>query len=115
VAALTAECAGRQGKFWEMHDAIYQNQKAINSGWLSVDSIKSFASAIGMDMQKFNSCFDSKRYAQKITENFKEGKDAGVNGTPTFMIIDSGGQIVTIRGAQPFDVFKQVLDNMLED
>lgn len=112
--AIGANCASEQNKFWEMHNAMYMNQMAINSGWLSIDSIKSFASAIGLDMQQFNSCFDSKRYAQKVAENTNEGKNAGVTGTPTFFIVDSTGQIVTIRGAQPFNVFKQVLDNMLE-
>jgi len=112
--AIAAHCASEQNKFWEMHDLMYQGQKAINSGWLSVDSIKKFVSGIGLDMQQFNSCFDGKKYAQKVTENFNDGKSAGVNGTPTFIIIDSRGQIVTIQGAQPFNTFKQVLDKMLE-
>lgn len=112
--AIAAHCASDQNKFWEMHDLMYQGQKAINSGWLSVDSIKKFVSGIGLDMQQFNSCFDGKKYAQKVTENFNDGKSAGVNGTPTFIIIDSRGQIVTIQGAQPFNTFKQVLDKMLE-
>ena len=112
--AIAAHCAGEQNKFWEMHDFMYQNQKAINSGWLSVDSIKKFASGIGLDMQQFNICFDGKKYAQKVTENFSDGKSAGVNGTPTIIIIDNRGQTVTVPGAQPFETFKQVLDKMLE-
>jgi len=112
--AIAAHCASEQNKFWEMHDLMYQGQKAINSDWLSADSIKKFVSGIGLDMQQFNSCFDGKKYAQKVTENFNDGKSAGVNGTPTFIIIDSRGQIVTIQGAQPFNTFKQVLDKMLE-
>jgi len=112
--AIAAHCASEQNKFWEMHDFMYQNQKAVNSGWLSVDSIKKFASGIGLDMQQFNTCFDSKRYAQQVTENFNDGKSAGVKGTPTFIIINSGGLTVTVPGAQPFNTFKQVLDKMLE-
>ncbi len=112
--ALAAYCAGEQNKYWEMHDLMYHNQQAINSGWLSSDNIKKFASGIGLDMQPFNSCFDGKKYTQKVTENFNEGKSAGVSGTPTFIIIDSKGQIVTVPGAQPFDTFRQVLDKTLE-
>jgi len=112
--AIAAHCASEQNKFWEMHDLMYQNQNAINSGWLSADNIKRFASGMGLDMQQFNQCFDGKKYAQKVTENLNDGKSAGVNGTPTFIIIDSSGQIVTVSGAQPFITFKQVLDKMLE-
>jgi len=112
--AIATHCASEQNKFWEMHDFIYQNQKAVNSGWLSEDSIKKLASGIGLDMQQFNACFDGKRYTQRVTENFNDGKAAGVKGTPTFIIIDGKGQIVTVAGAQPFNTFKQVLDKMLE-
>jgi protein-disulfide isomerase len=112
--AIAAHCANEQNKFWEMHDFMYQNQKAINSGWLSVDSIKKLASDIDLDTQQFKTCFDSKKYAQKVTENFNDGKAAGVKGTPTFIIINGEGQMVTVQGAQPFSTFKQVLDKMLE-
>lgn len=113
--AIAAHCASEQNKFWEMHDFMYQNQKAINSGWLSADSIKKLASGIGLDMHEFNSCFDSKRYAQKVIDNFNDGKSADVKGTPTFIIINSGERPVIVTGAQPFQTFQQVLDKMLED
>lgn len=112
--AMATHCAAEQNRFWEMHDLMYQNQQAVNSGWLSVDNIRKFASGIGLDMQQFNACFDSKRYAQKVIENFDEGRSVGVNGTPTFIIINNNGQTVTIPGAQPFETFKRVLDKMLE-
>lgn|SRR5574341_291322 len=112
--ALGAHCANDQGKFWEMHDHMYQNQDGINSGWLSVDNIRKFASNIDLDMRQFDSCFDGKKYASRVAEGLSEGKTLGVNGTPTFIIIDSNGEMMTVRGAQPFSTFKQILDELLE-
>ncbi len=112
--ALAAHCASDQGKFWEMHNHIYQNQRGTNSGWLSVDNIKKFASSIDLNMEQFDSCFDGKKYAQRVAEGLSEGKTVGVNGTPTFIIIDSNGKMMTVRGAQPFSTFKQILDEALE-
>ena len=111
--ATATYCAAEQNKYWEMHDHLYENQKAINSGWLSVDNIKKFASEVGLQMQQFNSCFDERKYNQRVMENFEQGKAAGVNGTPTFIIIGNDGQTKVVVGAQPFSVFKQVLDEML--
>ncbi len=111
--ALAANCAAEQGKFWEMHDLIYMNQKQINSGWLSSDALREFASGAGLDMQQFGACFDGKKYAQQVEANFEEAKSIGVEGTPTFILINSSGGAAAIKGAQPFDSFKTVLDGML--
>lgn len=113
--ALAAHCAGDQGKFWEMHDLMYQKQKGINSGWLSIDNIRKLASEIDLDMQEFNSCFDGKKYVENVAEGLNEGKTIGVNGTPTFIIIDRNGEMMTLRGALDFGTFKQVLDTVLEN
>jgi len=112
--ALAAHCAGDQGRFWDMHDLMYSNQEAINSGWLSTDNIRRFASEIDLDAEQFDSCFNNKKYAEKITKNVNEGKTLGVDGTPTFIIIDSNGEMMTVRGAQPFGTFKEILDKALE-
>jgi protein-disulfide isomerase len=98
-----------------MHDLMYQNQEGTNSGWLSVDSIRKFASSIDLDMQQFDSCFNGKKYAPRVAEGLNDGKTLGVNGTPTFIIIDRNGEMMTVRGAQPFSTFKQILDEALED
>lgn len=112
-AAVATHCAAEQNKYWEMHDHIYANQRTINSGWLSTDNIKRFASEIGLDIQQFNTCITTDRYNQQITSNFDEGRSLGVDGTPSFIIINDKGQSQFIRGAQPFTVFKQVIDEML--
>lgn len=111
--AISASCAADQDRFWEMHDLFYSNQMEINSGWLNSDAIKGFASELGLDMQEFSACLDGKRYAHRVIENFNEARSIGIDGTPAFIIIDSKGETVAIKGAQPFSTFKRVLDGML--
>jgi len=111
--AIAAHCAADQNKYWELHDLFYENQEAINSGWLSVDNILSFASELGLDSQQFKTCLDERKYYQKVQNNVEQGMSLGVSGIPMFIIIDSDGQSEIVEGPQPFSVFKEVLDKML--
>lgn len=111
--AIATYCADEQNRYWEMHDYIYQNQRAVRSGWLSTENIRGFASDLGLDMQQFNTCYDEQRYDDRVMNNFEDGKSLGVTGTPTFLVFDNSGESETIRGAQPYSVFEQVLDRML--
>lgn len=110
--AIATYCAGEQGKYWEMHDHLYGSQKAINSGWLSMDNIEKFASEVGLENQPFKECLESGKYKQQVMENFEQGKSIGITGTPTFIIIDKDGETKVVSGAQPYNVFKQILDEM---
>ncbi|MFQ5970222.1 MAG: DsbA family protein [Nitrososphaerales archaeon] len=111
--AIATHCAAEQNMFWELHNYLYQNQKAINSGWLSAENIRNFTLDLGLNMAQFNKCFDERKYLMKVTKNFEEGRSIGVSGTPTFIIIGPDGQSTRVSGAQPFKVFQQVLDKML--
>lgn len=111
--AIAAHCAADQNKYWDLHDHFYENQQAINSGWLSINNIKKFASEVGLDMQQFNACLDARKYYQKVQGNVEQALSIGAGETPTFIIIDSAGKSKIVKGAQPFSVFKQVLDEML--
>ncbi|MGV8176234.1 MAG: DsbA family protein [Candidatus Bilamarchaeaceae archaeon] len=102
-AAEAAECAGEQGKFWEMHDWLYQNQ-----GNLGVRSLKSEAAALGLDTAKFDSCLDSGKYEAKVKGQMAEGQEHGVRGTPSFFV---NGRM--LAGAQPFSVFQAVIEEEL--
>jgi protein-disulfide isomerase len=99
-AAEAAECADDQGKFWEYHDLLFANQ-----GNLGVSSLRQFASDLDLDVDAFNDCLDSDKYEDEVKKDFQDGQAAGVGGTPAFFI---NGQLVS--GAQPFSVFKQVID-----
>lgn len=80
-AAEAAEAAGEQGKFWEMHDKIYENQENIEA-----DDLKRFATELGLDMDRFNSVLDSSEFRQKVLGDRDEGLKLGVNATPTLFL-----------------------------
>ena len=81
LAAEAAEAAGGQGKFWEMHDMLYEHQQA-----LELADLIHYAMAIGLDMPTFEQDLAEHRYAARVREDFKSGVRSGVNGTPTFLI-----------------------------
>lgn len=104
-AAEAAECASEQGKFWEYHDKLFENQP---SGF-SNDKFKQWAKDLGLNTTQFNSCLDTGKYAQKVQKDFQEGTQKGVNGTPATFV---NGELVS--GAQPYEAFKQIIDNLLK-
>lgn len=104
-AAEASECASEQGKFWEYHDKLFDNQ----STGFSVDNFKQWAKDLNLDSAKFNSCLDSGKYASLVKADLKEGEQKGVNGTPSTFV---NGQLVS--GAQPYETFKQIIDNLLK-
>jgi len=103
-AAEASECAGEQGKFWEYHDKIFENQ----SSGLSIEKFKQWAKDLGLNSNKFNDCLDSGKYAQKVQADYQEGSQKGVNGTPATFV---NGQLVS--GALPYESFKQIIDSLL--
>lgn len=103
-AAEATECANEQGKFWEMHDKIFQEQDKQGTGTIqfTIDDVKKWAKDIGLNL---DSCLDSKKYAKNVTEDEQTAQKIGATGTPTFVI---NGQLVV--GAQPFASFKTLID-----
>lgn len=115
-AAIASQCADEQGKFWQYHDLLYQNQGQENSGWASKDNLKNFASQIGMDGSQFGSCLDSGKYRDSIKKDTDFAASLGLRGTPSFIIVKSdGSDPEKIEGAYPFAAFKQVLDKKLAE
>lgn len=110
-AAEGAECAKEQGKFWEMHDAIFDEQNKLGSGTVqfTADDVKKWAANIGLNTSKFNQCLDSGKYRQEVEKDLADGSAAGVNGTPATFI---NGRLVS--GAQPFAAFKAIIDEELK-
>lgn len=80
-AAVAAEAAALQNHFWEMHDAIFENQQA-----LSWDDLFAYAKSIGLDMQRFEQDVQKQSLAKKVESDFESGIRSGVNGTPSFYI-----------------------------
>ncbi len=80
-AAEAAEAAGAQGKFWEMHDSLYENQEALEDE----DFIR-YATKLGLDVTRFTREMSQHHYAARVREDFLAGVRSGVNGTPSFFI-----------------------------
>lgn len=102
-AAEAARCAGEQNKFWEMHDAMFANQRA-----LEVPSLKQTARAIGLNGATFDQCLDSNKHERTVRANADLGDKMGVNSTPTLYV--NGRALI---GAMPFENFKQIIDEEL--
>lgn len=81
LAAEAAEAAGAQGKFWEMHDQLFENQHALDAA-----SLVAHARAIGLDLEQFSDELDAGIHTARVREDFLSGVRSGVNGTPTFYI-----------------------------
>jgi predicted DsbA family dithiol-disulfide isomerase len=103
-AAEAAACARDQGKFWEMHDRIFENQAR-----LQVADLKRYAEEVGLEPSAFEQCLDSGRHAVDWERDLEEGAVYGVSGTPAFFI--NGRPLV---GAQPFASFAQVIEDELK-
>ena len=117
-AALAAQCTNDQRKFWQFHKMLYDNQKPIDSGWVSKDNLKKFASQIiGLNMQQFEVCFDSKKYKDFIESDLTLGSLFGFHDTPSFIIVNSkdGSNPEILKGAHPFPSFKAIIDKKLKE
>ena len=112
-AAQATYCAEDQEMYWEYHDTLYTSQEPkIDSGWVNTERLKAFAFNMGLDMELFDSCLDSGKYSKRVQYNIQQARDHGVRGTPGFFIVGPDGQ-EQLGGAQPFSVFKQILDTMI--
>ncbi len=80
-AAEAAEAAGDQGKFWEMHDLLYENQQALED-----EDLLRYAATLGLDVPRFTRDIAGHTPATRVREDFRSGVRSGVNGTPTFFI-----------------------------
>jgi len=106
-----AWCANEQNKYYEYHDYIYANQGQENSGWATPDKVKSFVGNIsGLDVQKFSSCLDSKKYDSRVQALTSLGQNAGVRGTPSFLIGNPQNGYTLFVGACPYSSFQSALD-----
>jgi len=111
-AAQASYCAEDQGMYWDYHDLLYISQESkIDGGWANSERLKAFAFSLGLDMELFESCLDSGKYSKRVQYNTQQARDNGVRGTPGFFIVGPNGQ-QQLGGAQPFSVFKQILDTM---
>ena len=81
IAAQAAEAAGAQGRFWEMHDMIFEHQDA-----LEVEDLLGYAASLGLDADQIARDLDAGTYLKRVRDDFRSGVKSGVNGTPTFFV-----------------------------
>lgn len=114
-------CANNQGKFWEMHDKVFEaNARAYGfegptkapdaqlENVLTIDYLNQYASEVNLDMEKFSSCLSDKETADWIKNSTDYGREVGVGGTPNFYI---NGKL--LGGAFPLENFKEIIDKEL--
>ena len=111
VAAHAAHCADEQGKFWDYHDTLYNSWTGENNGWASADNQVKIANSVGLDQSQFSECMKSEKYTEMIKNSSNEAKTLGLTGTPGFFIIGPNNKIVRVAGAQPYDVFVNILES----
>ena len=98
-AALGAECANVQGKFWEYHDLLFEKFSA------DATSLRSYAKMLALNMNEFDNCIKSKEYLSEINKDYRDGKKAGVRITPTFFVNN-----IKLQGDLPLHTFEQVIE-----
>lgn len=101
--AAAARCAGEQGKYWEYHDLLFENQDAVGPR-----AFREFAGDLKLDATQFESCLESAKFRASIQEDFQEGLRLGITGTPYFFI--NG---IPLGGALPQPVFEQTIETEL--
>ena len=107
-AAEAAECANEQGRFWDYHDKLFQEQAGENVGAFSRENLKHFAEELGLDTEQFNQCLDSGKYSDKVQEETKEGVRKGVRGTPSVFV---NGRL--IEGGSDYNVLRAAIEAAL--
>lgn len=114
-AALASECADDQGKFWEIHDMIFENQR-IWQGLAPKDAasvFRDYAIEFDVNIEEFDSCINSGKYLNEIRGDLDDGRAYGVTGTPGFFIGNEEIGFTKLIGAQPFSSFQKVIDGQL--
>lgn len=115
-AAVAVLCAGDQGNYWGMHDALFNDQKAKTD-----EDFKAMANSIGLDAAAFDTCLTSKKFDAQIKADQAEAQKLGISGTPSFVLglTDPKDPSIVhltkfIRGAQPFTAFSAAIDELLK-
>ncbi len=107
-AAEAAECANRQGKFWEYHNMLFENQQALD-----ITSLKGYASKLGLNTATFDKCLDNSEAAAEVNKEAQQAQSAGGQGTPYFVLINKDGDTQAISGAVPYSNFESAIQALM--
>ena len=109
-AAEAAECANRQGKFWDYHDALFSHWQGENIGAFTKANLKKYAADLGLNTTTFNKCIDNDETASVIKADEAEVQRLGLSGTPSFLI---NGRLLQIRTLDVSE-FSRTFDTLLK-
>ena len=111
LASEASYCAQKQNKFWEYHNALYDNWGGENTGWITKNVLIGFANDIKLDLDSFSQCLENSEFKQKVLDNEQFAREIGIDATPSFLIFNDS-ELYRIIGAQPFDRFEQALQEL---
>ncbi len=118
-SAQAAYCAADQGKFWEMHDALFENNRDVeDQGSFTSRRLTAIAKSVGLDMNQYRDCYNSNKYADQVQKDLSEAVAANIQGTPFFVItykVNGETQTTSLDGAQPFSTFQTKLEGILNE
>ena len=109
LAAEASYCAQDQEKYWKYHDELYKNWGGERTGWITRESLTTFAVTVDLDIEKFNKCLDDHKYENKVNLLYAFGKEIGIDATPSFLVFNDQ-KMIKIRGNQPLEVFLKTFD-----
>jgi len=114
-ASVAAECANEQGKFKQMHDILFERQNEWSNleTVYAIDLFNQYSKQINLEQEQFTSCLSTGKYVKEIQNDLNEGRTYGITGTPGFFIGNQEIGFVELKGAQPFESFKKVIDGQL--
>ncbi|GAC1684156.1 MAG: thioredoxin domain-containing protein [Gemmatimonadaceae bacterium] len=105
-ASLAAACANEQGKFWEMHDALFQGQPDWSDQRNPKSTFAGYAKQMHIDAGRWEECYDSRRYERQVIANRTEGERRAIDQTPTFVV---GNKVM--KGVTTYDLLKAYVDS----
>lgn len=119
AAAEAVRCAQEQNDGWQMHNELFKIQDEVGGSsvvFFGPTDIRFVANKTGLDMDRFNQCFDSEKYKEEIKEDVDLAKKFGFSGTPSYLIVRRGTEnAVPVIGAQGAEVFSSIIDEMLKN
>jgi len=116
-ASIAAECANEQGEFEQMYHMLFEKQKEWSNleTAYAITAFNQYASELQLNEEKFDSCIKNVKYIEEVQKDLNEGRTYGVTGTPGFFIGNEKIGFVELKGAQPFESFKKVINSQLEN
>jgi protein-disulfide isomerase len=111
-AARASHCGEEQGRYWETHEALFSQRGQLGRG-----NLLTVAKGLGLNVQRFAVCLDNRANDERIQRDMSQGRTIGISGTPTFILGRPSGRTVVGRvviGAQPYEVFDDLIRNMLD-